>query len=42
MNINENTQFDEIWSLVRRRIQEINGYDDIVMKLWFSDLKLPF
>ena len=40
MNINDNTQFDEIWALVKDKLQEINGYDDIVMKLWFSDLKM--
>ena len=40
INFNDNTQFNEIWALTRNKIQEINGYDDIVMKLWFNDLKL--
>ncbi len=40
ININDNNQFDEIWTLVKKKLQDINGYDDIVMKLWFSDLKL--
>ena len=40
ININDNNQFDEIWTLVKDKLQEINGYDDIVMKLWFSDLKM--
>ena len=40
ININDNNQFDEIWALVRDKLQEINGYDDIVMKLWFTDLKM--
>ncbi|MBQ7779100.1 MAG: chromosomal replication initiator protein DnaA [Clostridia bacterium] len=40
INVNDNTQFNEIWALVRDKLQEINGYDNIVMKLWFNDLKM--
>ncbi len=40
ININDNSQFEEIWALTKKKLQELGGYDDIVMKLWFSDLKL--
>lgn len=34
------TQFDEIWSLAKKKLQEDNDYPDTIMRLWFEELKL--
>ncbi len=34
------TQFDEIWCLAKKKLQEDNDYPDTIMRLWFEELKL--
>lgn len=36
----ENSQLEEIWSSARQILQRNNGYADIVMRLWFDEMKL--
>lgn len=40
INFSDTTQFDEIWNIACQIIKEQNDYPELVMKLWFNDLKL--
>lgn len=40
LNLKDNSQFDEIWSVTCELIKEQNDYAELIMKLWFYDLKL--
>ncbi len=36
----DSSQFDEIWSLTKKKLQQDNDYPDTIMRLWFEELKL--
>ncbi len=36
----DSSQFDEIWSLTQKKLQQDNDYPDTIMRLWFEELKL--